>query len=400
MGRTTKRVLHLTEDLGIGGLERILASIALHLDRQTYDPHVWCLARGGEVAEELQQQGVKVRVLGLSSCYHPAGILALARQLRATGFHIVHTHGYFAGTIGRLAAALAGLPVLIHHVHSTYHEYEPRHRFVEKSLAHLTDRVICVTSAVRDFVKNGEGIPTGKTAIIHNGVARPDRGMQAAEIRRERQQLGIGPEEKVVASVGSLTANKGHSVLLRSIAQVTSQVPGTRLIVAGDGPLREELAAEARKLGVAAAVTWAGVRTDVYRLLQLSDLFVLPSLYREGLSLAVLEAMASNLPVIATNLGGMSEAVRNGKTGLLVSPGEVRELASAMADLLRDEGRSKSMGAEGRGIYEKHFTLQGMMERIEGLYQDCLNARRGTRARQVSSGIDARVLNAGDARPD
>ena len=372
MERNRKKILHMVEALDTGGLERILATIVLGLDRNQFDVRVWCLARGGAIADELRQQGVAVEVLGISSYHHPARIFALARLMRKEGFHVVHTHGYFAGTLGRLAALLSGSCVLIHHVHSTYHEYHRRHRCIEKILSCFTYRVVCVSEAVRNFVMTREGIRREKTFVVPNGSPEPLPADMQADIGMERQLLGIGNQEQVIVTVASLTANKGHGILLDALGPVMEKTPDVSLLVVGDGPLREELTEKARALGMAPRVIWAGLRKDVFRLLRLSDLFVLPSLYREGLSLAVIEAMAVGLPVVCTNLSGMSELVRHPESGLLVPPGDAAELSGAISSLLGDSSRRKQMGRNGREIYERNFTSERMIRRIEGIYDQCL----------------------------
>ena len=167
------RVVHLVEDLKIGGLERVLATLVTRLDRRLYFPEVWCLASGGRIARELDQKGIPVRILGCTSYHRPDYMLRLARLLRRANPDILHTHGYFAGTFGRLISAFSGPAIRIHHVHTTDHGLTARHLRIERILARITHTVVCISEAVRRFVVDREGIPIKKTRVIYNGVEWP-----------------------------------------------------------------------------------------------------------------------------------------------------------------------------------------------------------------------------------
>ncbi len=370
--RSPTRILHIVEDLKIGGLERVLASIVLTLDPSKYDVQVWCLSRGGAVAEELIARGIALRILKMDSYHRPLQIAALARLMKTEQFAIIHTHGYFASTFGRLAAILARISVVITHVHSTYHDYGKRNRLIERVLSYFTDRIICISRAVETFVTVDEGIRKIKTCLIYNGVDFPV-SIDADRCRREvRNSLGIDAAAIVITVVASLTANKGHRLLLEAFAQVFRTHPTVRLAIVGGGPLRQEIEAAARKLAIDQSVSLLGVRNDVFELLRASDIFVLPSQNREGLGVALIEAMAAGLPVIGTNLGGIPEIIVEGENGFLVAPGSPGQLADALVKLVDNQGLRVSMGRRGRELYEEKFTLSEMIHRIETLYDQLL----------------------------
>ncbi|MFA6411095.1 MAG: glycosyltransferase, partial [Syntrophales bacterium] len=280
---STKRILHIVEDLKVGGLEKVLASIVLSLDKTKYDVQVWCLARGGEIAQALIAKGMAVRILEMDSYYSPLQIAALARLMKKAQFHIIHTHGYFASTFGRFAAILAHIPVVITHVHSTYYDYGKRNLLVERLLSYFTDRIICISQAVETFVTVNEGISKKKTCLIYNAVDLPVYIDDDHHKRKVRNSLCINPEAIVITVVASLTANKGHRILLEAFAQVFRNHPAARLVIVGHGPLRKELEMTSRQLTLDQAVIFLGIRNDVFELLQASEILVLPSQTREGL---------------------------------------------------------------------------------------------------------------------
>jgi len=368
------RVLHAVEDLKIGGMERVIASIVTGLDPAKYDTQVLCLTRGGAVADELTGRGISVTTLGLGNYHHPSQLFALYRWLRGQKIQILHTHGYFAGVFARLAGLHAGIPHMISHVHSTYVDFQIKHLFMERLLSYRTDRIVCVSRAVQDWVFEGEGIRKGKTIVIYNGTApffvAPSTGSIPAFGRRA---LGIPEHDTVFTVVASLTPNKGHRVLLESFAALLEEHPNATLLIVGDGPLRHELEGRAWQQKIDRKIVFTGQQTDISDLLRISDVGLLPSQSREGLGMALIEAMAAGLPVIGTNLGGIPEVIADGENGILVPLARADLLADAMKRLATDREARLRMGRRSRQIYEANFTLDGMICHIEALYASLQN---------------------------
>ena len=364
------KVIHMVEDLKIGGAERIIASIAEGLERRRFEISVWCIAKGGEIADELKQKGIDIKILDIFSYHNPINILRLAYLFRKARPDIVHAHGYFGSTFGRLAAILAGVPIIITHVHSTYYEYKKRNMLIERFLSYFTDKIVCVSEAVKDFVVKDEGIANNKTCVIYNGVDVSDTLELFKSVDQERKSFGIEEEDFVVITVASLMPHKGHQVLLDAARIVSKEHSNLRLLIVGDGPLRNELQEYANKLGISSKVVFTGQRQrkDVSRLLNLSDIYVLSSILREGFSISIAEAMAMSKPVIASNLGGIPELIEDKVNGLLVAPGNSYELAAAVEKLVSDRSMREKMGRRGREIYEEKFTVAKMIQNIASLY--------------------------------
>jgi len=281
-------VLHLVEDMKIGGLERVLASIVLHLDKEKFQPEVWCLARGGEMAEELLCRGVKVRTLHLTTYYNPLNILRLSLLMKQNHISILHTHGYYGSTFGRVSALIARVPIILTHVHSTYFNYTKRNLAIEKMLSHFTDKVICVSRAVQSFVTDTEKIRKEKTRVIYNGVEEPLVNVPPHEAVLLKSNLGIRDQELVLTVVASLTPIKGHAILFQAIQHLAPEMPPFKLLVVGGGPEHQRLESLAKKLGINSHVIFTGERHDVTKLLTISDIFILPSIEREGMNMATI----------------------------------------------------------------------------------------------------------------
>ena len=360
----------MVEDLKIGGLERTIFLIVNGLNRPEYDVEVWCLARGGNIAEELVESGIPVKILGMNSYHKPLFILTLAQLIRKEHVDILHTHGYFAGTFGRLAALLTRIPVIITHVHSTYYNYKKRNILIERFLAKFTDRIICISHAVQDFVVEYEGIPKSKTILIYNAARVPESDESYSELQNRRASFGFDKDDIVITIIASLTENKGHRILIDAFRHVFERHPEIRLMIVGDGPLRNELKTYVKKMEFTSEILFIGQTTEVFSLLRTADLCVLPSIEREGLGIALIEAMAASLPIVGTNLGGIPEVIEDKMNGLLVAPGDVHGLASAMEMFVRDKGLREQMGKMGRKLYEEKFTVTKMIQNVELLYDE------------------------------
>ncbi len=364
------RVVHLVEALGTGGLERVVQGLVRHADGRRFRVEVLCAVRGGPVASEIEATGATVRVLGAAG-YRPRDILTTARLLRKMGADIVHSHGHFAGVLGRCAAWWSGVPAAVHHLHTIDTTLREKHRRLEQFLARFSERVVCCSGAVESHASRDLRIPARLLAVIPNGIDPPPAAARADAL----EMLGR-PVPPVVGCVGGLARHKGQAVLLRAIGRLGGGGAGPTVVFVGDGPERPALEAGAAALGGRARVVFTGERADARRLLPAFDLAVIPSTEREGFGLAALEAMDAGLPVVASSVGGLPELVQDQVTGLLVPPGDETALAAAIARLVARPDERGRFGAEGRRRVESHFRAAPMARRIETLYEEALCERR------------------------
>jgi glycosyltransferase involved in cell wall biosynthesis len=356
-------VLHLVQDLNSGGLEQIIRAITTRLDPGKWRVEVWALAGGGAIADAIGDAGVTVRILSLKNCYSPVSILSLAQRMRAVRPAIVHTHGYFADTLGRLAAIAAGVPVRITHLHTTFHGLSFVNKLVDRILNRFTAAIIVISRGVRRSFEQA-GYDMSAAVKIPNGV-------DGATF----SPVSPPPGPPSILCVASLSPQKGHRYLLDAMTLVAAECPDARLMLAGDGPLRKELEQQGAALGIAARVTFLGRRTDIPALLHQAHLLVLSSV-REGVPVSVLEAMACGIPVVATRVGGLAEVVEEGVTGLLVEPRDPAALARAIIAVCRDAAGREAMGKAGRQRFEQVFTVEQMVGGIQKLYERCLHEQR------------------------
>jgi len=351
-----RRVVHLVESLGRGGLERVVELLATGFEPERWDVRVLTLCGDGAVAERLRDRGVEVGRAHCRPALRPGAVRRLARQLAALEADVVHGHGYLAGALARLAGWRAGAACRVSHRHTTDEGERLRHRFVERALSRL-GRTVCCSEAVRSRMVLEVGSDPLRTEVVYNGVPL------AVPVPRPPGQ------PPTLLTVASLRGLKGHRVLLEACARLAAREVRFRVQLAGDGPEREYLERITAALGLSGTVRFLGERDDVPALMARADVFVLPTTGREGLGISALEAMAAGLPVVASRVGGLPEIVSNGRTGCLVPPGDAAALEGAIHDLLSNPDRARSLGQEGRRRVERDFSARAMVRNVETVYR-------------------------------
>lgn len=341
----------------IGGAEVHVAALAEKLRERGHEVTVIC-PRGRPLVAELIARGLPVRAPRALGKLDPVLLARLVGWLRRERVQVVHTHLSTASLLGSWAARLAGIPAL-----ATVHGLNTR------TCYNYANRIIAVSNAVRQHLV-AQGLPAERIMVVHNGVdlralSRPD---QSEQVRRECR---LPPGAPVLITVGRLAPTKGHRDLLEALELLArgGLRPNLRLLVVGTGSLLPLLQREAEQRGLRDRVIFCGFQRDVLPYLQAADVFVLPSI-QEGLSLSALEAMALGKPVVACRVGGTPEVVVDGETGVLVSPGNPRELAAALERLLAEREQARAMGAAGRRRVQQAFDLEQMVARIETIYRE------------------------------
>jgi glycosyltransferase involved in cell wall biosynthesis len=339
----------------MGGLEKMLVDLARHTDRQQFDLTFVSLGSRGELAAEIEAAGWPVLALGEPAGLRPGMVMRLARLFRERAFDVVHTHNARPLVYAPLAAKLAGVPRVIHTRHGRGYGLTRRQMALTNLAARWTDEFVCVSwDSVR--LSRQAGMAARPVHKIWNGV-------DTARFTYSGPCPG-GP----AVVVARLCPEKDLETLLRATAQVVAEHPAFHLEVAGDGPCRPELQQLAVNLRIDKHVHFLGQVKDIPGLLARAGLFVLSSV-TEGLSLTLLEAMATGLPVVATRVGGNPEVVANGETGLLVPARDPHTLAEAMLQVARDEELQREMGREGRERVERYFDVHHMVAGYERLYR-------------------------------
>ena len=320
--------------------------------------------------------------------------IKLYRLIKRRNYDIVHTHSTKAGILGRLAAKLAGVTVVIHTIHGLpFHEYQNRwiNRFYvlcERLAARLTHKLISVAEVMTEKALTVKVAPLRKFVTIYSGMELDkflEPGVEPADERKQveigpgveaakkRRKLGIEEDAPVVGKVARLFHLKGHKYLLEAAAQVVKVYPKAKFLLVGDGILRGKLERQAGDLGIKGNVLFTGLvpKEDIPGLLAVMDVVVHTSL-REGLARVLPQALACGRPVISFDIDGAREVIKDGETGYLVPAGDSRKLAEAIIDVLGDKDKARRMGEAGRKLVEPNFRAEVMVDKIAEVYEELL----------------------------
>jgi glycosyltransferase involved in cell wall biosynthesis len=373
------RLLHIVGDSRFGGAATIILGLS-HV-AQAHGWQVDVLTTDPVFQHAVRQHGLGLVNLDvirreIRPVWDLGGLVRLSRFLEREPYQIVHTHTSKAGFVGRLAARLAGVPAIVHTIHGfAFHEDSPVHirRFystLERLASRWCDRIVSVSEFHRAWAIELGMCQPGQILAIPNGIAEVGRNREVglAELRRE---IGAAQGDLVILSMARLAADKGLEYLIEAASILPQTERRVQIVIAGDGPQRERLEQLVHHLGVTQRVRFLGFREDVGDLLAASDLVVLPSL-REGLSIALLEAMAAGKPIIASSIGSQREVASHAEMALLVRPADARALSDAILKLSRDEALMARLGRAARAVYESRYTEDRMLRTYKQLYSDLL----------------------------
>lgn len=373
---TAVPVLHVCDKFGVAGssihgVSRLFAWWFARYDRDRYDVSLCGLKRPDGASQALEAAGVPVTHLGRGR-FDPRILTDLVSLGRRRGAKVLHVHGYAASDFGRVAARLVGAKLVLHE-----HFADPRmpgyQGLADRMLRPLTDAAIAVSGSTRDFLVRERHVAADRVHLIWNGAPLEE----FAPVPRERalafrRSVGLPDDAPVVGTIGRLNAQKGHRYLLDAAAVVAAQRPDVRFLIVGDGDLEQALHEQAASLGIAGRVVMAGHRTDVPDALGAIDVLCIPSLY-EGTPLTLFEAMAAGRAVVSTAVDGCREVLEDGRTGLLVPPGQAEPLAEALLRALGDDDLRAALGGSARSESTR-YDVDACVAQMQALYDRLLAA--------------------------
>lgn len=388
-------VMQVIDNLDIGGAQEVVRTLVKYLASHSCQPIV-CTFKDGPLRQDIERSGVCVEVLPgrrHSVVALPLFVVdmvgiwrALARLVKKHQVDVIQTHILrsldFLVLFLRYATPLRVVLWTFHNVSfeltaSQLPKYPwmlgPKklsHRLLYRLTSRLVDGFVAVSDDVKKAMLEIIGPIGDKVVVICNGVDT-QKYQQMVDKPFVRNQLGLAADSRLITLVATLKEQKGHRYLIEALASIVPQHPDVHVLFIGDGPLRGELQLQVKRLDLNDHIHFLGNRQDVPELLAASDLFILPSLW-EGLSMALLEAMATGLPIVASEVSGTTQAMVPGETGLLVPPGDASKLAGAIAELLSDRGRAQTMGAAAKRSVEAKFGARKQADEHLALYQQLL----------------------------
>lgn len=365
------RVLHLIDSAGMYGAERVILTLLGEMKRSAFPGILGCIREKDtdmpEIAEEALAAGIPVEFFTMSRGISIQGLRQISRFARRNNIPVVHCHGYKPNIYMSLLPR-KGVRVL-----STVHGWAKQtaglkgkiYEWLDAISLQRMDRVVAVSQAVANDLRD-RGIKGDTVEIIYNGIQLPDAPeYNGSEIR---QQFGLTEKMFVIGAVGRLVPVKGHKYLIKAMATVVKEIPDCKLLIAGEGPLRDELISCIKEHGLDAYVSLVGFQKPIARFLSMLDLFVMPSL-SEGLPFALLEAIVAETPVVASRCGGIPEVITSDKQGGLVLPGDSVALAYAILELWCNADLRKATAKKAMEQAVCNFTSKVMGESYLCAYQ-------------------------------
>jgi glycosyltransferase involved in cell wall biosynthesis len=369
-------VLFIIKPERSAGAEMVLVEAAARLNPERFRVICGLLTPDTEQIIPAQLATVDFRMPGLNGWVWLRFFLHLCWVLYRHRVDLIHVNSYVPGNYARLAAALMQVPIIIDHWHG-FTRFNGKRRLICRLLGRFTDLSLAVSQGVKDYLIAEIGLDPARIRVVPNGVdiAAIDAARPGPEVRRE---LGLPVEAAVIGLVARLDHwGKGHKELFEAMASLKESYPVHTLLVGG-GRRQDEVKAVAADLGLAESVHFLGPRQDVPDLLASMDIFVLPS-YSEGVSLALLEAMATGLPVVASAVGSTPEVLADGVNGLLIPPRDAAALGEALARLLADRAWATQLGAHARTHVREHFSLDRLGREINEIYEELVEKKFGAR---------------------
>ncbi|PAY17283.1 glycosyl transferase family 1 [Rhodopirellula sp. SM50] len=348
----------------VGGAETLLVNLLRRMDRNVVCPEVICLKEPGPLGEAIADEfPVHSHLIG--GKYDVCVLSRLVRLMRRRQSDVVITVG--AGDKmfwGRLAAFLAGVPVIASALHST--GWPDGVGRLNRTLTPLTDAFIAVAQSHGEFLHRFEGFPQDKVHVIRNGVDCERFKPNEVHRREVREELKLDPDAQLVGIVAALRSEKNHSLLVRAAARLRDRHPQLHWLIVGDGPERDGIERLAEELQVADRIHLLGTRHDTPRLLSALDVFTLCSL-NEASPVSILEALACEVPVVASDVGSVGETVIDDRTGRLFASEDLDAMSQAIEQLLGDPASRRRMGQAGRDLVLRTGSLESMVAGYQNL---------------------------------
>ena len=362
-----KKVVHVTFDMRIGGAEQVIYNLIEHTDKSKYDVSILCLDQPiGPFGKQLKEKGYQINALKREPGFDLSLITQIRRYIMHHNVDVLHCHQYTPYVYGVLGSVFTRTKVIFTE-HGRF--YPDRRKFkrilVNPLLNLLTDHVTAISSATRNALIEFENFPGNKIRVIYNGI--DDSRYILHQDPNLKKSLGINDYACVLGTVARLDSIKNQAMMIKALKIILKHYPDTVLIIVGDGPERENLEKLTSQLELSSNVIFTGFREDAHLFYKIMDIFLLTS-FSEGTAMTLLEAMASGVPCIVTDVGGNIEIVKDNETGFIIPSDDREALADKIILLLNNDELRKEMGRGSRLRFEANFTVDKMVKAYEAMY--------------------------------
>ena len=359
------KIVYFIDHLRPDGTQTVLGQLITGLAARGHQQTVFCLndSWDRDLVDRLRAVGADVRVIGKAALASGYGLVLMWRWLRNERPDVAITLLFASDVIGRIISRLAKVRRIVSSIRARNVDYSSVQRWLVRITIGAADAVVINSVHVREFVVNEEGASPDRVHIISNGVDIDDYSTAICRLSLHKN-FGLPTSNTVVGSVGRLTRQKGFDVLLKAFAMLKDW--DLDLLISGIGEEEESLRELSRTLGIQKSVHFIGYRRDIPLILRSLDLYVHPARF-EGMPNAVIEAMAAACPIVATDVDGTRELIKNGKQGWLVPPEDPAALASAIGAVLKNSDEARRLGAAAQRRVAKHFTIEKMVSSWENI---------------------------------
>jgi glycosyltransferase involved in cell wall biosynthesis len=360
------KMMHIVFSLDMGGLETLVFDLVKRGNADRVKPSVCCLTKEGFFTDELSKREIEIFYLNKNEGVDFSLVFRLKEVLKRQKVDIVHIHDNSTIFYATLAAKMARIPKLIYTEHGGVYFESKRKYFLNKLLWRLQSRIICVSEKTKADLERF-GSLNGKATVIPNGIDMKKFDINI-DAYKKRNELGLNAEDFVICAVGRLSKEKNQKMLIEASKDLVSLIPQIKFLIAGDGPTRGELEDKTKQLGARDYFLFLGTRKDIPEILKVSDCFVNCSNY-ETFGLAIVEAMAAGIPVVATDAGGTNELVKNNQTGLLIEKDNQGQLCSAIKSLHEDKNLGLALAGKAEKFVREKFSIEVTVRDYEDIYQ-------------------------------
>jgi glycosyltransferase involved in cell wall biosynthesis len=379
----TRPIIWMIDSLGPGGAEQLMPSILKNLKQAGFNIRICALQirAGNPIASDLERLGLSVDLVPIANLRRPFNLFRILRYLRLHRPQLLHTQLEFADILGSVAAKLLGIPSV-----STVHTLDI---FPEKKsawgrmklrwflLGIFCDRVIAVSEKTRLHYLQSGGLHPDKVVTLYNGVdISRFKNTDTSQTARTKQALHLPLNSRIIITIAVLREPKGIQFMIEALPAILEQFPDVHYLIVGDGKYGTALTDLVTSLAIKNHVTFAGHRTDIPDLLACCDIFVLPTL-KDALPTVLIEALAAERPIVASDVGGVPEIIENGVNGLLVAPGDPSKLAEACLQLLKNNELSRKIVLAGSKTVQQRFNIDSQIRQLSRMYEELTtNAKR------------------------
>jgi len=374
------KLLFITNDLGVGGVERLTVDFANHLDKNRFRVSIANLLDGPQSSFHVDQMDPDVQLhrFHFKRFWDFGGWFRLYRYIRQEKFDVVFTQLFMSDLFGRTAAYAARVPVIVYAIQNLIPSWPKKYIVTDRILRYITDVCISPTHTITVFAQEVIGFSADKIRVMPTNSVNLRRFTTPLDKATVRRSINVPEDCRMVITVGRLVEQKGHTVLLKAIPAILEEEPNTFFIFVGAGRLESDLKKEAADLGVSSHVRFLGARKDVPDLMRSADIFAFPSVF-EGQGMSLFEAMFSDLAIVASRVGGIPDVIKHEETGLLCEPGNAGELARTLVRILRDDELRKRLATEVRQRYSDR-TMDQAAKELGNLFIELLERKIGRSA--------------------